>query len=210
MITGVLAALGAWHALHTHREAPVGGIAAVVAAGSIVVKEGLARYLTATARRVDSQAMLADAANQRTDVLASGAALIGALGGRFGRPALDPIMGLVVAGLILRTGFRLYWRAVADLMDPAPEPRRVAHLERAAAGVAGVLSVDTVKARVAGAGIYVDCEICVDSAMTVAQGHAIAGLVKKAVRAAEPAVRDVLVHVNPCDPPGPAGHLDKT
>jgi cation diffusion facilitator family transporter len=209
-VTGVLAALGAWHALQTGLDAPVGGIAAVVAGGSILVKEGLARYLTAIARRLESQAILADALNQRTDVLASGAALIGSLGGRFGVPVLDPVMGLVVAVLILRMGLRLYWRAVADLMDPAPEPERVAHLVQAAAGVAGVLSVDTVKARVAGAGIYVECEVCVDSRITVAQGHAIAGIVQRAVSAADPFVRDVLVHVNPCDPPDRAGSLDKT
>jgi cation diffusion facilitator family transporter len=203
--TGVVAAVGSWRALGAGAEQRVGLMAAVVAGGAIFVKAGLSRYLMGIARRFNNQALAADAANQRTDVLASGAALIGALGGRFGVPLLDPAMGLLVAGLILRMGIGLYWRSLNELMDPAPDPETMAHLERATASVAGVLSVDEVKARVFGSGIYVDCKVCVDGQMTVEQGHAIAGRVRAKVKAAIGSVRDVLVHINPCDPPE---HLD--
>lgn len=198
--TGVVTALGAWQALQTGGES-VGLIAALVTGASIGVKEILARYLLRVARDTGNQALRADAANQRTDVLASTAALVGALGARFGFPGLDPAMGLLVAGLIIRMGLGLYWHAVSGLMDPAPEPATMAALQEAAAGVAGVISVDRIKARVFGSGIYVDCKVCVDANLTVREGHSIAGRVKEAVRTAVPAVKDVLVHVNPCELP---------
>lgn len=198
-LTGVLTGIGAIRALGGGGE-EVGAIAAWVTAGSILAKEVLARFLVRLGRRVGSQALLADAANQRTDVLASLAALVGALGGRFGLPILDPAMGLLVAGLILRLGLGLYWQSVRDLMDRAPEPRIMRELEAAIAQTPGVLVVHEVKARIFGPSLYVDCKVGVNAALTVAQGHRIAKRVKESIMAAVPATRDVLVHVNPQEP----------
>jgi cation diffusion facilitator family transporter len=200
---GVITFIGSLQALHAGGAEAVGAIALWVAGGSIIAKELLARYLTRVAKRTDNEALMADGANQRTDVLASGAALVGALGARLGYPILDPAMGLLVAGLILRMGLSLYWRSVTRLMDPAPEPETMAELTYAVATVDGVLSVDEVKARIFGSGIYVDCKICVDEDLTVAEGHRIAHRVKEAMRGAVDDVRDVLVHVNPCQAPHP-------
>jgi cation diffusion facilitator family transporter len=199
---GAATALSALQAFRGGGVENIGAIAAWVTGASIVVKEVLARYLVGVAQQTGNEAILADASNQRTDVIASVAALLGALGGRMGYSILDPAMGLVVSALILRMGLGLYWRSVGNLMDPAPEAETMAKLERAAAGVSGVVSVDEVKARVFGAGIYVDCKICVPADLSVAEGHNIAHEVKAAMRTAAPGVRDVLVHVNPCRVPG--------
>lgn len=202
-LAGILTALGALSALRGGGPEEVGLLAAWVTGGSIVIKEVLARHLTGVAHRTGNEALMADATNQRTDVLSSLAALAGALGARFGLSVLDPAMGLLVAGLIVRMGLGLYWKAVTNLMDPAPEPEIMDSLTLAAASVAGVVSVDQLKARVFGAGIFVDCKICVDAELTVEAGHAIAGEVKRSIRAAVPEVLDVLVHVNPCRDPDP-------
>lgn len=193
---GLATAAGAVQALRAGGE-PVGLAAAVVTAVSIAAKEALARYLARLGRRLRSQAVLADAANQRTDVLASAAALAGALGGRFGLPVLDPLMGLLVSALILRMGLGLYWQAVRDLMDRAPEPETVDAMRRAALSVPGVREVGDLRARVFGPGIYAECKVSVDAGLTVAEGHRIGKRVKEAVMRAVPGCRDVLVHVNP-------------
>ncbi|MBP2019654.1 cation diffusion facilitator family transporter [Symbiobacterium terraclitae] len=195
-IAGLVTGTGALQALRSGGE-PVGAIAAVVTAASIAAKEALARYLARLGRRIGSQAVLADAANQRTDVLASAAALAGALGGRFGLPLLDPVMGLAVSGLILRMGLGLYWQAVRDLMDRAPDPETMALLRAAARSVAGVREVGELKARVFGPAIHVDCKVSVDEDLTVAEGHRIGKRVKAAIMRAVPECRNVLVHVNP-------------
>lgn len=195
-LTGVVAGLGSLRALRTGGE-EVGLVASVVTAASIVAKEVLARHLGRLGERVQSQALLADSINQRTDVLASGAALVGALGGRFGFPLLDPAMGLLVAGLILRMGMRLYWEAVRDLMDRAPEASVIIELYRAVSEVPGVRRVDDLKARIFGPFIHVDCKISVDGEQSVAEGHRIGKRVKAALLAAVPTCRDVMVHINP-------------
>jgi len=195
--TGLVTAWGAFGYLRAGGTDIVGLSAVWVTAGSVVAKEVLARFLGQVGRQTQNQATLADASNQRADVFISIAALIGALGGRFGLPLLDPVMGLLVSGLILKVGIGLYWRSVDDLMDRAPEPGTIAAVEEAAGRVEGVVSVDQVKARVFGSGIYVDCEVGVDGSLTVEEGHQIAALVKDAVCLEVPTARDVLVHVNP-------------
>lgn len=196
IFAGLATGAGALQALRAGGE-PVGLLAAVVTGISIAAKEVLARYLTRLGRRLGSQAVLADAANQRTDVLASVAALAGALGGRFGLPLLDPLMGLLVSGLILRMGIGLYWDAVHDLMDRAPDPATMAAMRQAALRVPGVERVGELKARVFGPGIYAECKVSVDGGLTVAEGHRIGKRVKAAIMRAVPGCRDVLVHVNP-------------
>ncbi len=196
-VTGVITTAGAFRALQGGGAEPVGLLAAWVTGGSILIKEVLARYLFRVGQHLGNPALEADAANQRTDVLASTAVLAGALGGRFGLPWLDPVMGILVGGLIVRMGLKLYWESVTHLMDPAPEPETMERIAQVIESVPGVQALDELKARLFGAGVYVDCKIAVDGQLTVAEGHAIAGRVKARVLEAIPEVLDVLVHVNP-------------
>jgi cation diffusion facilitator family transporter len=203
LAAGLATGFGALRALRAPGPAEAPGLlAAWVTAGSILAKELLARFLLRRSRQLRSEALAADAANQRTDVLASGAALAGVVGARLGLPALDPLAGLAVAALIVRMGALLYWRAVRNLMDTAPEPAVVDAIRQSAAGVTGVWRLDDLKARVHGNQIYVDLKICVSRLLTVEEGHAIAARVKEAVRERVDEAREVLVHVNPCPEQG--------
>ena len=54
-----------------------------------------------------------------------------------------------------------------------------------------------------GVEFYVDMHIGVDAGLTVRDGHRIAHAVKDAIRAANPAAADVLVHIEPIEPAPP-------
>lgn len=199
MGTGVVTAFGAVQGLREGEFSPIGAMAIWVSLGAIVIKEALARFLSATGRRVANQALIADSENQRGDVFASLAALIGALGGAFGLPILDPVMAVVVALLILRMGLKLYIGSVHTLMDPAPPAEVTQQIEQIIQGTEGVRCLDSVRSRQIGGSIYVECKISVDGRLTVNEGHQIAGCVRRLLRE-QLAVRDTLVHVNPYQP----------
>lgn len=199
MGTGVVTAIGAVQGLRSRALEPVGLAAIWVSLGAVVIKELLARFLTSVGRRVANQALVADAENQRSDVFASGAALVGALGGAFGLPILDPVMALVVALLILRMGLTLYVRSVNALMDPAPPAAVSQQLEQIIAETEGVRCLDSLRSRQIGGSIYVECKIGVDGQLTVDQGHQIAGRVRRLLRE-QLDVRDAIIHVNPFQP----------
>lgn len=199
MGTGLATAVGALQDLRAGEFSAVGAAAVWVSLAAVLIKEVLARFLLSVGRRVENQALIADAENQRGDVFASGAALVGALGGTFGLPILDPVMALVVAGLILRMGVKLYISAVNSLMDPAPPAGVMRQLTELISGVEGVQALDALRSRQVGGSIYVECKIGVEGSLTVDQGHQIAGQVRRLLRE-ELDVRDAIIHVNPYRP----------
>ena len=97
---------------------------------SILVKLWMGWFYAAMGRRADSAALSAAAADARSDVLATSAVLAGLAAAHFFQVQLDGWLGLLVAVLILRTG----WGAARDTLDPLlgtpPDPDMVAEIER--------------------------------------------------------------------------------
>jgi cation diffusion facilitator family transporter len=166
----------------------------------IVVKETLFRFVLGEAQSVESLAVRTDAWHHRSDVITSLAAFIGisvALVGGKGFESADDVAAIVAAGIIAWNGWRLLQPALNELMDAAPSPEVVGQIRRAAASVQAVIAVEKCIVRKSGRRYLVDMHIEVDPGMSVQEGHAVAHLVKDKVEAAVPAVRDVLVHVEP-------------
>jgi len=175
----------------------------LVLVGVVLIKELLSRRLTREGRALDSTALATEGWHHRSDALTSGAAFIGiaiALAGGPGWESADDWAALLASAVILANAARIARPALAEAMDAAP-PREIESSVRAAArGVEGVRGLDLCRIRKNGLDLFVDLHIFVDGEMTVTQGHAIAHRTKDAVRAAQPRVRDVLVHVEPVEP----------
>jgi divalent metal cation (Fe/Co/Zn/Cd) transporter len=82
-------------------------------------------------------------------------------------------------------------------MDTAPAREIVDEVRRLAAAVNGVEAVEKCFVRKMGYLYYVDMHVEVDPQMTVERSHDIAHRVKDHIRKKIPAVRDVLVHIEP-------------
>ena len=105
-------------------------LAAVLLAASILVKLWMGWFYAALGGRAQSPALAAAAADARSDVLATSAVLAGLVVAHFFQVQLDGWLGLLVAALILRTG----WGAARDTLDPLlgtpPAPEMVEDIER--------------------------------------------------------------------------------
>lgn len=190
-----------WTALHhlVHGDFSVPGRSAIWAAIlSIVGKEWMYRYTRKKGEEIKSNALIADAHHHRSDAFSSVTALVGIVGGRFGYPILDPIAGLAVAILIIKTGAELYWESIQELVDRAPNPEILREIARTTVHTEGVINVHDIKARNYGPDVYVDLKICVNRFLPVYQGHDIAHDTADHIKKHLPEVKDVLVHVNPC------------
>ena len=82
-------------------------------------------------------------------------------------------------------------------MDTAPDREIKKEIQRLAEAIPGVAGVEKCFVRKMGYQLYVDMHIEVDPQMTVLHSHGIAHAVKDKIRAAMPAVSDVLVHIEP-------------
>jgi cation diffusion facilitator family transporter len=187
------------HELTEPRQSPRAFTLAVLIA-VVVVKELLFRYVSREADSVDSIVVYTDAWHHRSDAITSLAAAIGITFSLLGGPyfAFADDAAAIVAGLIIAwNGLRLLRPALNELMDAAPNTAVVAQIRQAAGKVPGVSAVEKCIVRKAGFQYFVDMHIEVDGGMTVREAHQIAHLVKDKVRAAVPAVSDVLVHIEP-------------
>ena len=166
----------------------------------VLVKETLFRKVIHTGENIGSSAVKTDAWHHRSDAITSVAAFIGiaiALIGGPGWESADDWAALFACGLIGFNGYRLLIPAVQEALDAAPSPELEQGIRAVAAAVPGVLALEQCRIRKMGLEFYVDLHVEVDGALTVHEGHRIAHEVKDAIRTANEAVADVLVHIEP-------------
>ena len=171
----------------------------------IVVKETLFRKVAGAAEQLGSSAVKTDAWHHRSDAITSVGAFIGisiAIAGGPGWEQADDWAALFTCGIIGFNGWRLLMPALLEIMDTAPPKELEAAVRAVAAAVPGVIDVEKCRLRKMGIEFYVDIHIGVDAAISVRDGHRIAHAVKDAIRAANPAAADVLVHIEPIEPEG--------
>ena len=174
----------------------------------VVIKEVMYRYECAVAKSIDSTALAADAWHHRSDAITSLAAGVGitiALLGGKGYEAADDWAALAGCTIILINGLRFARLSIAELMDTVPETNRSDEIEEIALRVDGAKLIEKLLMRKMGSAVYVELHLEVDPTVSVLEAHDIAHRVKDAISAAQPAVADVLVHVEPHVEPNTRG-----
>lgn len=202
----ILSALGiGWEALQrmgsVHAAPPLWTL--FIAGANVVIKEGLYQYHASVGRRTGSAAILANAWDHRSDAMCALAVLLGLAANRWGGLRFtwaDEVASLVVVAAIVWSGMRLFRQSGSELMDVQAPPELVAEIRRQAAAVPGVLDVEKLWVRKSGLEYFADLHLQVDPNMTVADGHRIGHAVKDRLVASFPALRDVLVHLEPHRP----------
>jgi cation diffusion facilitator family transporter len=176
-----------------------------VAAGCALFQEGMYRYSSRVARRTGSGALMATAWDYRLDALGALAVVVGVALAKWGGHSwhwADHAAALLVAATVFWVGGGLLLDNIDSLMDRQAGPELLATVRREAAAVPGVCAVEKLRIRKVGLEYLVDIHVEVDRDETVVEGHAIAHRVKDRLIRQVPAVRDVLVHVEPHDAPG--------
>lgn len=197
LLTGLYLGYSAVHVLiHRHLVKP-GSMALYAAMVSIVVKEALFHYTIRVGRRENSQAIIANAWDHRSDAYSSVAALIGIFAARRGILLLDPIAGLVIAVMIFRISLHLIHSSVDIIMDESPGEAAIQEISRIVSGVGGVVNVRDVRVHQRGPDRTVDARIEVDGQITVDDGHTIAAEVEASLIESDLRIVDAMVHVDP-------------
>lgn len=174
------------------------GAVALFAAGlSIVVKEAMYWYTRSAAKRINSDALMADAWHHRSDALSSVGSIIGIGGAMLGFAVLDPLASIVICLFIIKAAFDIYKDAVSKLTDKAADLATTAKIREVILNNDSVLGIDVLKTRLFGAKMYVDVEICVDGNMTLFYAHETAQTVHDEIEENFPTVKHCMVHVNP-------------
>lgn len=174
-----------------------GLLALAAAIVSIVVKEGMYRYVRGYAQRYKSPALNAEAWHHRSDALSSIGALAGIAGARLGVRVMEPIASLVICVFILKAAVQIFMDAVNRMVDRSCDDELETALRQCAAGRPGVRGVDLLNTRMFGSRVYVDLEISADASLSLTQAHEIAEDVHASIESRFPQVKHIMVHVNP-------------
>jgi len=91
---------------------------------SVIVKEALAQFSFWAGRKIQSHALIADGWHHRSDAIASGLIVIGALAGAYRAYLwwIDGVMGIFVSLLILYATYKILNEAVDSLLGERPDP----------------------------------------------------------------------------------------
>lgn len=160
--------------------------------------EIVAWYRIRAGRRIGSAALIAEGQHARTDALTSLAVAVGVIGAWLGMPWLDPVIGLLIAAVIVGVLISSMRSVLRRLMDGV-EPGTLDDIERAAREVPGVHAIANPRARWMGHRLEAELDVAVSPALSVEAGHDLAHAVEDQVRRAVPHLWQVTVHVTPGD-----------
>lgn len=160
-------------------------IALIVAIVSIISKEWLFHYTIRKGRKLDSQAVVANAWHHRSDAVSSLGTLAGIAGAMFlgeNWRILDPIAAIIVSVLIIKSGYDIMKPCIDELLEASLPEEKEAEIEQLVKGVAGIMSVHNMRTRRIGNGIAVDLHAEMDGGITLSEAHEIATAAEIAIR----------------------------
>lgn len=166
-----------------------------VGAGSTAVMLVVATYNRRLARKTGSQALAAVAHDNQADAYASLGTIVGVAASRAGWPWADPLVGLLIAIVILYTAWRIGLDASHTLMDGF-DTQALKKIKQRVLAVDGVTSVRDLRARYLGNTVAVEVTVSVPKTMSVADAHRICDLIERTL-AGFMDISHVHVHVEP-------------
>ncbi|MDK2951201.1 MAG: hypothetical protein PWQ77_866 [Kosmotogales bacterium] len=179
---------------------PPGIIALVAAFISIGVKELLYRYTIIVGRKINSQAIIANAWHHRSDAFSSIATSIG-IGGAIllgeNWRVLDPIASLLVSILIIKTGINILKDSINQFLDCAVDIDTRNEIISISKEVEGIMNLHDLKTRKIGDSISMEFHINVLPELSVYKSHKLTERLEMKLRKKFGEKTNISIHVEP-------------
>ena len=156
-------------------QAP-GVIALLAAAVSIISKEILYQYTVYKGRKINSQAVVANAWHHRSDAFSSIGTLVGIAGSMFlGEKwrVLDPIAAVIVSVFILKVAIDILRNSLEELMEHSLPDTEEEEIKQIIFSTNGVESPHHLRTRRIGNRVAIEVHIRMNGDMTLTKAHQI-------------------------------------
>ena len=175
-------------------RAPV-GIGVMIFA--IVVTTALVAYQRRVVRLTGSTAIRADSLHYASDILMNvGVIAALALATTVGWGLADPIIAMVIAGVIIHAAVRVAWSSIQQLMDRELPEKDRERIRRIVLEHPEVLDCHDLRTRRSGLDSFIQVHVEMDRSLTLLRAHEISDDVEARIRAAFPHA-EVLIHADP-------------
>jgi cation diffusion facilitator family transporter len=177
-------------------------VGAGIAIAASLINLMVARTLFRAGRAHQSITLEADAHHLMSDVWTSGGVVVGVTAAALtGWQRLDPIIAILVALNIVRTGVHILRRSLMGLLDTAiPEELQRKITEILAHHAKGGVRFHALRTRQAGARRFVDFHVLVPGNWSVQHGHDLLERIEEEIREAVPN-STVFTHLEPIEDP---------
>lgn len=178
------------------------GLGLAVSAVASLINLGVSRVLASAGKRHDSITLQADAHHLMTDVVTTGGVLVGVgLVAVSGWERLDPLIAILVAANILRTGFSLVRQAGQGLMDKSLPTEDIQAIQDIFQDYEQQgIKFHALRTRSAAARRFVSMHILVPGEWSVQDAHHLAERIEQQIRQRFPKIM-VFTHVEPLEDP---------
>ncbi|MBI4834644.1 MAG: cation transporter [Planctomycetes bacterium] len=156
-------------------------IALWVALLSIYANIVVSQLTLCAAKRVNSPALDAISADNRSDAYSSVPVALAIMGAQLGFPQLDSIGAIFVSIIILKIAVTLVIKNYRGLMDAAAQPQEVQNISKIVKSLPEVKDIGYLKTRLTGRNIWVDLQVLVDGKKTVSEADLICTRIRSAL-----------------------------
>jgi cation diffusion facilitator family transporter len=163
--------------------------------GTLVVNWFLSRYERREGKRLNSELLIADAANTGADVFVTISVLVSMILVKLGFTWADPAAALLIVVLIGRAAWQIMTKTGGVLVDTAPFP--AAELAAFVADVPSVLKVVRARSRGSVDAAQIDIDVEVAPEMTADHTAALASAIEERLRRRYSGIAEVEVHFVP-------------
>jgi cation diffusion facilitator family transporter len=186
------------HIVHPAASFPQLDVGIAVMFGSAVVNLVVSVRLRAVAKLEQSPALLAEAAQLSADVATAAGVGLGLIAIRItGLTIIDPIVSLLVAGLIAKSAFDVSARAFIDLTDgrlPTDEEALIREIIDEHRGI--FVGYHKLRTRRSGGGEFIDFHLQMRGDMPLKEAHDLSDTIVVAIKQSLPRAH-VLIHLEP-------------
>lgn len=167
---------------------------------SLIVKEILYQYTIRAGRRLDSQAVIANAWHHRSDALSSIGTTIGIggavlLGNRW--TVLDPLASIVVGFMLIKVAVELLKQSMGELTEcslPEDTEREIVSIIKS---FPGIFEPHNLRTRKIGNRIAIEAHVRMDGSMSLTEAHDRASAIERSLKEKYGPRTHVTIHMEP-------------
>lgn len=175
-------------------------LALIAALVSIVLKEALYRYTVIKGRKLNSQAVIANAWHHRSDALSSIGTAVGIGGAILLGPrwrVLDPVAAVVVSFFIMKVSVQLLIPCVDELLEKSLPDDVEKEIEQTALSFPGVSQPHHLRTRRIGSYYAIELHVRMDGKITLEEAHHTATAIENKLKEMFGKGTHVGIHVEP-------------
>ena len=172
-------------------------LAALMAVFGIIVNYSISEYIINIGKAIKSPAIVADGKHQKTDIFSSVAVLVGVIVSNMNYPILDPLVGLIIGFLILKTAYEIGKENIDNIMGKVPSEEFIEKIRSAANNTPNVQNAHDIKVDYFGSYATVSLHVEMDGNLSLNETHSKVHEVQNNILKDVPEIKFVTVHACP-------------